>query len=213
MSEQHETWFEGLKPAPQRTFGNPFAAWHYRTLDKSMYFTDVDGMEVVGTYPVIKYENKTINPTLFKAIMQGEDLRNAQVVADFFGRFDLWQAQTFNNDLRAGLQEGYFVVNPSNVERFFTVKFEWVLKALNRDGEIRKVLDARRGTEAIDPFDGPRRINRSVAMLLRPAADLSFGPALIRNGFVSPQTMATWIDGRRRKLADQWKWAEKNELL
>src|SRR5262245_34698469 len=113
---EHDSWVDRLKPAPKRTFDNPFAAWHYRTLDRSMYSTDLDGIDVVGAYPVIFFEVKTINRSLDRAIVEAGDKSSYtphQLVADFFGRVNMWQVETLNRLVRPNLQTGIVLIGPS----------------------------------------------------------------------------------------------------
>lgn len=188
MSNNHDPWgdYLGHQSRYPRTFPTPYHAWHYRAMSRSCYFTDIDGVEVVGKYPVIKYEIKTIPDSLYQAILRNEDHSNPRIVEDLFARVDMWQLGTLINDLRPVLQRGLFLFTPPSAEAFLYFSFQELYKDLGPNGKWRHVLEEGDGT------GGYRRL---------------------RKDFWSQENWKSYLESLRVDQAHVWANAEKNGLL
>lgn len=109
MREKERSWVDGMRPARTHFFPSVLSTWHRNVLDQSMYFTDVDGVEIVGTYPVIEYEEKTIPNQLYSALLRMD--RSSSVYDDLYGRLKQWQLAVLLNRLKGfeGRTTGWIV--------------------------------------------------------------------------------------------------------
>ena len=132
------------------TFGNPFTSWHYRAMPRPAYMTDVDGVEVQGQYPVVVYEVKTINASLYRELTRErtEDGRTCgcpectpyknarRLFLDLWGRANLHQLETLNRLVQPGVMRGFLVFTPPSAEAFYMIDFKYVIDGLKPGGMI-----------------------------------------------------------------------------